>query len=58
MILKYVERLKKMGFKAHVAARICQDMLKYFDERHLMAMVDSLEAEHYVAKVQPEPDRA
>lgn len=51
MILKYVERLKRRGFKAHDAARICQDMLKYFDEKHLDAMISSLEDEGYVAKV-------
>lgn len=58
MILKYVERLKRLGFKPHEAVRISQDMLKYFDEMHLDALIDSLEAEGYVAKVQPEPDRA
>lgn len=57
MILNYVERLKKMNFKAHNAARLCQDILLYLDEKHLAAMVDSLEAEGYVAGIQSKPDR-
>lgn len=52
MILQYVERLKKMNFKAHEAARLCQDVLQYLDEKHLATMIDGLEDEGYVANVQ------
>lgn len=57
-MIDYVERLKDLGFTMLSSARIYEFFMQYFNKDILEYLIEKLEREKDVEKVQSQSDRA